>query len=198
MAVDEIRIGGAKEHNLKNLSLSIPRDQLVVVTGLSGSGKSSLMDYIAGFKINNNLFNKENYISPNNFAYSSQHPFLFKGTLIENIILDNSNFNEKKLSKIIKFLSLEKIINKNGFSTIYNPELNFLSGGESQRISIARALYSESPFILLDEPTAKLDKKTSEKILNNLPHFIKNRTLIIIMHENIIPDWIDGIVEILN
>tara|TARA_B100001248_G_scaffold261604_1_gene253306 strand:+ start:1272 stop:2672 length:1401 start_codon:yes stop_codon:yes gene_type:complete len=185
-----------KKLDYANNDLVIDQGKKVIVTGPSGSGKSQFLDVISGFYVSNenhnikyskNLQNKYNIGLT---SYSAQRPFLFRGSIKENIILNsNKEYKEDLYNKIISALSLEAITNS---SEIYDPEINILSGGESKRISIARALYLEnSPILLLDEPTGELDDMASRKFLSELPNILYGRTLVLVTHNVEIPPWFD-------
>lgn len=182
------------EDFLSQKELIIEKGKLCVITGPSGAGKSQLLDLIAGFYVENKYFSiKKDTLPSDNFiydysSYSTQKPFLFKGSLKQNIILDfESKVNNERLNKIIETLSLEDLVDRN---EKFDPEIDSLSGGEAKRISIARALYSkDKPFVILDEPTGELDKKSSDKFFRYLPELLIDRTLILVTHNNKLPNW---------
>ncbi len=183
-----------------NNDLVIAQGKKVIITGPSGSGKSQLLDLISGFYVSNENYNikySENLQNKYNVgltSYSAQRPFLFRGSIKENIILNsNKEYEEGKYNKIISALSLEAITNS---SKIFDPEIDILSGGESKRISIARALYQKnSPILVLDEPTGELDDITSRKFLSELPKLLYGRTLVLVTHNVEIPSWCDFHIE---
>lgn len=185
----------------KKLNLKIPFGSKILLTGSSGSGKSTLLDFIAGFNrgeqsihIDKNINLNLNYLDQ--VSYATQSPFIFEGSLIENITLYDKKINKRKLKKILNILNLNSLMKDTNLQNKYNPESNILSGGESQRIAVARALYSNKPIIFLDEPTSALDEKTSKTFLEGLPEILMGRTLIITMHKYPKLDWIDAKIEV--
>ncbi|MCQ9200639.1 MAG: ABC transporter ATP-binding protein/permease [Prochlorococcus marinus CUG1437] len=185
-----------KNSDPTNNYLVIDQGKKVFITGPSGSGKSQLLDLISGFYVSNQNYNikySENLQNKHNIgltSYSAQRPVLFRGSIKENIVLNsNKEYKEDKYNKIISALSLEVLTNS---SKTFDPEIDILSGGESKRISIARALYMENnPILVLDEPTGELDDFTSRKFLSELPNLLYGRTLVLVTHNVVIPSWCD-------
>ena len=114
----------------------------------------------------------------------SQDTTLFDDTIRNNIIYANSNATNEELEEAVKHSFANEFIEKlpNKFDTIIGENGVRLSGGEKQRISIARAMMKKSPIILLDEATSSLDSETESKIQEALSILTKNRTTIVIAH----------------
>ena len=171
-------------------------DTKFAIIGPSGSGKTLLLDYIAGVR------NRHYQIIPprnkNQFAaYSTQTPMIAPFSLLENITLSerhDSSIDETKLKLILDFLDLNRLFER--YRDVQFSETHDLSGGEAQRVSIARSLYSTAPVLILDEPTSPLHPELAKKILKGLPNFLHNRIVFITLHSNKIPEWIDAVIEL--
>lgn len=178
---------------VKNFSLEIAPGQLVAIVGPTGSGKSTLIDLMLGFyrpdsgsisfKIKNSVFKPE---SIKNVAYVPQMPVLVAGSILDNIIFGDSkeDIDSNKLNSAIRNSGLDLVIKKlpNGINTLLDQIGNSVSGGELQRISIARALYLESKFIVLDEATSALDGTMEKSITDHLNTLKKFATIVIVAH----------------
>ena len=172
----------------KNLSFSIKKGDTICIVGNSGVGKSTLLRILIGYEknfqgdilINNKTYKNINFFK-NFISYIPQDPFIIKGNVAFNLSLDNEN-NKEDLSKV------DRIINENDFDLdssfkhnkrIQEDGLN-LSAGQKQRLEILRSLFFEREILILDEPTANLDKNVEKKIIDQL--FTIKKTLIIITH----------------
>ena len=206
----KIVVKGAKEHNLKNVSLEIPKDKFVVITGLSGSGKSSLLHLLAlldepskgSIKINDISTNKLNDEEKDKIRREKisiifqDNNLLNDFTAIENVmmplLIKNINKEEAK-KRAQKILRSVKILER---SQHFPSEL---SGGEQQRVAIARALIAETNLILADEPTGNLDYKTSLEIFS---YFLKlkkiKKTIIFATHNRELANRADYKLSISN
>ena len=158
-----------------NVNIDIVRGKKIAIVGDSGSGKSTLVNIICGLlrssagthQLNGNNYEHDEYkrMLSGAVGYVSQKPFLFNATIAENV----SNFGEidnAKVKKVLTMVQLDEFAEvANSF--IIGENLNNLSGGQAQRIAIARALYQNSQIIILDEPTSALDQKNTD-IVNNI------------------------------
>lgn len=177
----------------KSLTLKIPFGQSIGIYGSSGSGKSTLLNIIRG-KISPtrgeiSIGNRNpSELNPENLSkiisYVSQEPVIIDGTVKENLLMINPKITNQEiinaciqggLFKYDKEASeyLQKKTGKNG---------KFLSGGEKQRLSFVRAILADSPIILLDEPTAALDKDNEKLIVNKLSSYTGKKTIIVVTH----------------
>ena len=177
-----------------NLNLVIEKDKKVGIIGETGSGKSTLIDIISGLKIPQNgeilidgqkinSIGVRNWIE--NMSYVSQRVYLFNTSLRNNItfIGDNEKIDEDKFEKVIEFVDLKSLISEKKekeFFLVGEFGKN-VSGGQRQKIGIARALYSNRPIVILDESTNSLDEKAEERILEKI-YKLKNKTIIYITH----------------
>jgi ABC-type transport system involved in cytochrome bd biosynthesis fused ATPase/permease subunit len=171
---------------IADFSMTIASGEKIVVRGPSGIGKSTLVDLLLGF-IQPDSGSIEFVNTDNNFAasYMSQSTTLIRGTLTANIALGITPPDEFEVVRLFKELHLDRIFNSNtGPNEI---ELDHrgsgISGGELQRIGLARALYGNPSLIVLDEPTSSLDID-SQKIISEVLMKLKNVTLIIVAHSS--------------
>ncbi|MRM97680.1 ATP-binding cassette domain-containing protein [Riemerella anatipestifer] len=178
---------------LQNINIIIPKNTITAIVGASGSGKSTLMKLLLGFyfplqgkiSIDNDNIKTINLKEwRKNCGIIMQDGFIFSGTVAENICLSEDNINVEKLLYSIKIAELENTVNKLPMN--YNTQIGesgiSLSGGEKQRLFIARAIYKNPDFIFFDEATSNLDTINENKIMHNLNDYLKNKTAIIIAH----------------
>ena len=189
------------------MSLTINKKDKIFLTGESGIGKSTLM------KILNRYLNIEyGFISINNIdlthyhldvirrkiTYISQQESLFTGTIKENIIFEESD-NSNKLSKISKIVYLDEILDKElGFSKLIEEGGANFSGGERQRIILARALFKDSDIYIFDEALNQIDIEKEQVILENILKYLKDKIVIIISHRLTCQDLFNRILVLKN
>ena len=179
----------------KNINLEIKKGKKIAIMGKSGSGKSTLLHIITGLlnpKKGNIFFQGKNIRTLNKewkskIAYVSQNIFLFNSSIINNITMyEKKNIiNKKRLKLALKISNLDKTINnlKNGIETIIGVDsLNF-SGGEKQRIAIARAVYKLPEILILDEFTSAIDEETKDIIIKGLFSIFNKKNIILITHD---------------
>ena len=166
---------------------------MTALVGHSGSGKSTIMNLIPRFYninsgdilIDNQTIHKTKIFSlRKNVSLVSQDTTLFDDTIKNNIAYGNLEASDDEITEAARLSYSEEFINKlpNKYETIIGENGVRLSGGEKQRISIARAMIKKSPIILLDEATSSLDTETENKIQEALKLLTKNRTTIVIAH----------------
>ena len=187
------KYGNKEQHILKSVNLDIKGGKMTSLVGHSGAGKSTILNLIPRFydpisgdvKIDNQSIYKSTINSlRKNISLVSQDTTLFDDTIRNNIIYANSNANEDELKNAAKLSFAEEFINKlpDKYETVIGENGLRLSGGEKQRLSIARAMIKKSPIILLDEATSSLDAETESKIQEALNLLTENRTTIVIAH----------------
>ena len=179
---------------LDNLSLKVDKLKKVAIVGFSGSGKSTIINLIARFWDNYEgeikIFDKNiKEISQKelmkNISFLFQKNNLFKGTILENIRLGNLSATREEVMEACKKAMCEDIINKfpRGLETILGNEGVDISGGEIQRIALARIILKNSPILILDEATAFVDPENEYYIQKVLKKIAKEKTVIIIAHK---------------
>ena len=178
---------------LKDINLDIHGGKTTALIGLSGAGKSTILNLISRFydcddgdiKIDNQSIYQVNlYSLRKNISLVSQDVSLFDDTIINNIRYANLETSEEQIYEAAKNSFANDFIKNlpNKYETIIGENGVRLSGGEKQRLSIARAMIKKSPIILLDEATSSLDAETENKIQNAINELTKNKTTVVIAH----------------
>ena len=178
---------------LKNVSIKINGGKMTALVGHSGSGKSTLLNMIpriynptsGSIKIDNQDLSKLNLSSiRSQISIVDQNTTLFDDTVFNNIKYAQPDASKEDIFKAAKLSMSEEFINnlENGYYTKIGENGVKLSGGEKQRLSIARAFLKQSKIILLDEATSSLDSETEEKIQHAIEGLIYNKTTIVIAH----------------
>ena len=181
------------EDVLKNINLEINGNKMSALVGHSGSGKSTILNLIPRFYNvdsgdifidNQSIYQTKIKSLRQKISLVSQDTTLFDDTIKNNIAYANIDASDTEIKEAAKLSYCEEFINElpKKYETIIGENGVRLSGGEKQRISIARAMLKKSPIILLDEATSSLDSETEEKIQNALNILTKNRTTIVIAH----------------
>ena len=182
-----------EENVLNDVSLEFEGGKMTALVGHSGSGKSTILNLIPRFyqpetgdiKIDNQSIYEVKIDSlRKNISLVSQETTLFDDTIKNNIKYANENATDEEVLEVAKLSNSDEFIEKlpNKYETIIGENGVRLSGGEKQRISIARAMIKKSSIILLDEATSSLDTETESKIQEALNTLTKNKTTIVIAH----------------
>ena len=177
---------------ITNLSLKINNNSSIALVGESGSGKSTIIKLIMGLikydkgniLIDNKELSKLNLNSfYDNVTYVSQEAPIFDGTLRENLIFDKK-IDDNKIIKVLSLVCLDKFYEKleNGLDTELGEKGIRMSGGERQRVALARLFFDDSKIIILDEATSAIDNITEKLVMKNIVKQLNNKTLIIIAH----------------
>lgn len=192
--LQNVKFGYEEEKEiLHGISLNIKEETTVAFVGPSGSGKSTLAKLIAGYwditegNINIGGYNlneiplKQLYSLT---AFVSQDNFLFNESIRENIRMGNPSASDKEVEDIAKKSGCHDFIMKmeHGYDTVVGSSGSHVSGGERQRISIARAMLKNAPIVILDEATSYIDPENEVIIKQALSKLIKDKTVIIIAH----------------
>ena len=182
-----------KNKTLNSINLDFKGGKMTSLVGHSGSGKSTILNLIPRFydaqsgdiKIDNQSI----YLSTikslrHEISMVSQETTLFDDTIINNIKYANENASDEEIYQVAKLSHCEEFISNlpHKYETLIGENGVRLSGGEKQRLSIARAMLKKSSIILLDEATSSLDSETENKIQNALNILTKNKTTIVIAH----------------
>ena len=183
-----------QDWTLNDLSLSIKKNSTVAFVGETGSGKSTLADIITGLihshsgilKIDGQTLDHSNLKSwQSKISYIPQYIFMADTSIIENIALNKSvhNIDEKLIEHVAKQAQIHDFIISlpEKYDTVIGERGTKLSGGQVQRIGIARALYKKPEIIIFDEATSALDSITEKNLMDTIKN-ISNITLIIITH----------------
>ncbi len=178
---------------LNSVNLKISGGKMTSIVGHSGAGKSTILNLIPRFydinsgniEIDNQSIYKSSIASlRRNISLVSQDTTLFDDTIRNNIAYADINATQEEIEEAAKHSYANEFIEKlpNKYETIIGENGTRLSGGEKQRLSIARAMLKKSPIILLDEATSSLDAETESKIQEAINFLTKNRTTIVIAH----------------
>jgi ATP-binding cassette subfamily B protein len=179
---------------LKNISCHIPEHAMTALVGVSGSGKTTMTNLMARFwdvqsgvitygGVNIKEIRPEILLSDISIVF--QDVFLFNDTIANNIRVGDKHADDNKVVEAAKQANCHDFIMKlsQGYNTVIAESGKTLSGGECQRLSIARAILKDAPVIFLDEATASLDPENENDIQEALNNLVKNKTLIVIAHK---------------
>jgi subfamily B ATP-binding cassette protein MsbA len=178
---------------LKSINLKFPGEKMTALVGQSGAGKSTILNLIprlynikdGDIKIDQqSIYDSSIFSLRKGISLVSQDTTLFDDTIKNNIAYANLNATEEEIKEAAKHSYADEFIEKlpNKYETMIGENGVRLSGGEKQRLSIARAILKKSPIILLDEATSSLDAETENKIQKAISFLTKGRTTIVIAH----------------
>ncbi len=196
-----------EDFTLKDINLVIQKGKSIGIIGGSGAGKSTLLNLITGLispsqgellvdgkKIINNSYNLTQ-----NISYVPQDVFMLDGNITNNISF-GSDIEPANIKNLIKMVGLESLVD-----SMHNKDLTMIgesgqrvSGGENQRLSIARALAKDREILILDEPTKSLDKRNIDKIIDLIKQIKKNKTIICVSHDKSVFNDFDEVFELSN
>lgn len=192
--VDKIEFSYGEKALFKELSLVIPKGKTTAIVGSSGSGKTTLCNLIARFfdvddgqisigEKNIKEFKYDNLLS--NFTFVFQDVYLFEDTIRNNIKFGKIDASDEEMIAVSKkarchdfIMSLEK-----GYDTLIKEGGSNLSGGEKQRISIARAMLKPSEIVILDEATSSIDPENEEELIMGLKNLLEGKSVVVIAHK---------------
>ncbi|VEI46154.1 cysteine/glutathione ABC transporter membrane /ATP-binding protein [Actinobacillus equuli] len=174
----------------KPLNFTLAARQHIALVGQSGAGKTSLMNMLLGFlpyqgsvTVNGVELHELNLAQyRQKLAWVGQNPQLIKGSLKENILLGNPNATEAQLEQALALSKADEFVYRLGLDSQVQDANAGISGGQAQRIAIARALLRDYELLLLDEPTASLDMQSEQQVLNALQHLGQTQTTLMITH----------------
>lgn len=184
---------------LNEFNLRIKKGEHIYIIGPIGSGKSSILKIIAGFLQNykGDVYLYEQNLKECNIeslrsiiSFVTQDIFLFSGTIYDNISIVKPNSTKEDIEEVCKLAGIHtEIVNmEKGYFTNIGEDGYGISGGQKQRLSLARAFLANSPIFLLDEPYSALDIKNKEHIKKTLSKIGKNKVIITVTHDTSIID----------
>lgn len=187
------RYKGALNPVIEDMSLVIPHNKMTAIVGASGSGKTTLMKILMKFydpskgnlKLGNQSFKNISHNAwRSHCGVVMQDGYIFNDTIANNIAIGETIVDKDKLLNAVETANIKTFVE--GLPLSYNTTIGEegvgLSGGEKQRILIARAVYKNPDFLFFDEATSALDAKNERVIMENLDQFFKGRTAVVIAH----------------
>lgn len=190
---------------IKDFSYSFNRGKLYCLCGKNGIGKSTLTNIILGiiqefngqvFYNNKNMFDLDMYdVRKNLISYVEQEPILLDGTLKENLTLGMERVDYEIFDYWTNRLNIESIMEK-GYDDVINSSSINLSGGEKQRIAIARSLIKNGDVLIMDEPTSALDLKSKDQFKEIINKIKMDKIIILITHDEDIKNMADEIIDL--
>ncbi len=182
-----------RKGGLKEISLTIPKKSVVAFVGLSGCGKSTTASLLMRFMdpINGHIYLEgRDYFSlkpeeiRKHIAMVPQEVHIFSGTIKENLLMANPTATDTQLKEALEEAGLLKFVNslEKGMDTPVGNAGSSLSGGQKQKIGIARALLSQAEYMIFDEATSSVDPESEKEIWQTISNMAGNRTLILISH----------------
>lgn len=189
--------------SVKNVNIEIPQGKKIAVIGRSGAGKSTLLKLIQGV-----ITTKNGKVTYNGkdaglhqedtsaiISVLNQSPHLFDTTLRNNLLLGSDDAGENELTAAIKLAQLQDLVNKlpDGLDTFMQETGQRFSGGERQRVALARILLKDTPVVILDEPNASLDPRTEKELLQTIFASLAGKSIIWITHHLVGVEQMDEI-----
>jgi ATP-binding cassette subfamily C protein CydD len=193
LAFEDVSFSWDSRRVLEHLSFRVPAGETLLLTGASGAGKSTIIDLILGFiepgagKITFNSAELKTLIPAarsNIIGWIGQKPMLFGGTILENIKFARPEASDEEVAEALRRARLTEVVAAlpQGLATPVGEAGFGLSGGQAQRIAIARAFLKDAPLLLLDEPTAHLDPAIERDVLESLKRLAIGRTVVLASH----------------
>ncbi|MEO0018527.1 MAG: hypothetical protein RLZZ522_1810 [Verrucomicrobiota bacterium] len=190
---DQVTFHYQDHPTLKNVSIAAQPGQTIALVGSTGAGKTTVLSLLARFyEINGgtitiddqNIAELDKTSLRDHLAYVTQEPFLFNGTVRENLLLAKREASDADLWTALEAAHAASFVRQlpKQLDTNVGERGVKLSGGEKQRLSIARALLKDAPILLLDEATASVDSETERQIQDALDRLMANRTAFVIAH----------------
>ena len=193
---------------LDHVSFTINKGDMVGIVGDSGSGKSTLINLLMGLLTTDEEFifiddqpiKKILNIWRNDIGYVAQSPYIVDDTIRNNIGfgIPENMIDDNKIDRCIEFSQLKKFIlsKSKGINTRVGETGSNISGGQLQRIALARALYHDPSILIFDEPTSALDSNIETQIIKDLKKMKGNKTIILVSHKKSTLQYCDQIIEI--
>jgi ATP-binding cassette subfamily B protein IrtB len=190
---DDVTFGYHGAPVIDRVSFCLQPGTTTAIVGPSGSGKSTILALIAGLhqptrgRVLVDGLDAVTLDAETRRAASSvvfQHPYLFHGTIRENVLVGNPDANDEEFSRAVALARVDELTNRlpEGVETVVGEAGSALSGGERQRVSIARALLKPAPILLVDEATSALDTENEAAVVDSLTADPASRTRVIVAH----------------
>lgn len=177
---------------LKDLNMSFPQKKMTSIIGKSGCGKSTIVSLISGivsgYKGSITIGNIENREIPaasrmQHIVTVTHNPYFFKGSVRENLHMAQSDASDQELLDVLKEVNLlDFILAQNGLDTLLTENAENFSGGQKQRLAIARALLTDAEVFIFDEATSNIEAESEAIILNLIQQMKQQKTIIMISH----------------
>jgi ATP-binding cassette, subfamily B, bacterial PglK len=189
--------------SIKNLNFDIEENSIFILKGESGAGKTTLINLIMGFLTpdeGNIFFQPSGSSTVKRIALVSQESKFMNASILENVALGEDPV-EIAVSKVVKALDEANILNEvlalpeGIYESLGENSMKF-SGGQRQRLTIARALYAESKILIFDEPTSALDEDSTTSFIDLLKRLAQNRTIVVVTHDSRIAKCANSVLKI--
>jgi subfamily B ATP-binding cassette protein MsbA len=178
---------------LNDISFKIKKGQKIAIVGASGSGKSTIARLllqiikpdVGTLSIDGtNMWNIDKNTLYKSIGFVTQQSFLYNDTIRNNILLGRSNIDDAKIMASLKLACADDFVSQlpNGLDSVIGDRGSALSGGEQQRLTIARALLEDPEILILDEPTSALDPQSEKVVSQAIINILEERTAIIVAH----------------
>jgi ATP-binding cassette subfamily C protein CydD len=193
LAFEDVGFAWGEHVVLEHLSFRVQAGETLLLTGASGAGKSTIIDLILGFltpqsgRVTFNGIELTTLVAAAReklVGWIGQKPMIFAGSILENIKFGRPEASDDEIAEAVKLARLADVIDAlpRGLETQIGETGFGLSGGQAQRIAIARAFLKDAPLLLLDEPTAHLDPAIERDVLESLKRLAMGRTVILASH----------------
>ena len=208
--IENLSFKYGKKIIIDNLKVELKIGKFYGIFGPSGSGKSTFLDLIMGLKspssgkikFDNNEIDNRRYNWLSVIGYVPQNPYLYDETILANICfgIKKSEINLEKVENALKNSNLENFIKTlpEGLNTLIGEKGAKISGGQMQRISLARALYHDPKVLILDEVTNQLDEETENQIIEDLLILKKDKLILFVTHKNNLLSNFDDTIKLNN
>lgn len=191
---------------LENVNLKVSEGEHIILLGESGSGKSTLINLISGFYPvkQGEIFVDHLQVNPETISrvrerisYVPQQPYIFQGSVAENIAMGKA-YSREEIEKAAKAAQADQFIKQlpEGYDTKIGNGILELSGGQMQRIGIARGILKKCDLFILDEPTRALDPQSEQQFVKELREILKNRTFLMITHRKAVMNKEDRVLAL--
>lgn len=193
---------------LRDINLNIPKNSKIAIIGKNGTGKSTFIKTLLRFTVyegnilidGKNINKVDNESLFNIISYVSQDDYISDTSIINNVRMGNKNITIDEIVQMAKFLGIHSEIMKmkNGYFTIAGFNGCNLSAGQRKKISILRAFIKNSPILILDEATSTVDKKYEDFFIKNVLNEIKNKTIMMIIHQKELIKYFEKVIYLEN